>query len=103
MDFQGYAFFVRHPRTIADLMQPHLLKQERPYQIVKPVILGKLDYENFTTDMLADRQFIEAAASLCSRSEMWRCLLIRQRSQSNGVLVLPENGCHVGWAAYYAG
>jgi hypothetical protein len=52
--------------------------------------------------MLADRQFIEDNAALCSRGQVWQCLLVRQRGCSEGVLVMPENGCFVGWAAYYA-
>ena len=93
------AFFVERPHTIEDLMQPHLLAHERKYRIVKTIELGKLDYENFVTDMLADRQFIEDNAGLCSRGEVWQCLLIRQRRCSDGILVLPEGGCYVGWAA----
>lgn len=102
MEKSGSACFIRHPRTIGDLMQPHLHKHEREYQIVKTIELGKMDYENFITDMLADRQFIEDNAGLCSQGEVWQCLLIRQRECSDGVLVMPENGCFVGWAAYYS-
>ena len=29
------------------------------------------------------------------------CLLVRRRGQSDGVLVMPEDDCFVGWAAYY--
>lgn len=95
----GHAFFAERPRTIDDLMQPHLSAHEREYQIVKTIELEKMDYENFITDMLADRQFIEDNAGLCSRGEVWQCLLIRQRGCSDGILVTPENGCFVGWAA----
>ena len=95
----GHGFFVECPRTIDDLMKPHLLAHEREYRIVKTIELGKIDYENFVTDMLADRQFIEDYAALCSQGEVWRCLLIRQRGCSDGILVMPEGGCYVGWAA----
>jgi hypothetical protein len=98
----GHGFFVECPRTIDDRMKPHLLAHEQEYQIVKTVEIGKIDYENFITDMLADRQFIEDNIALCSRGEVWQCLLIRQRGCSDGILVMPENGCFVGWAAYYA-
>ena len=64
-------------------------------------MLARIDYENFTTDMIADRQFIEDNASLCSRGETWRCILVQQRGRTDGVLVLPAGGCYVGWAAYY--
>ena len=93
------AFFFVCSRTIEDLMQPHLLAHEREYRIVKTIELGKIDYENFVTDMLADRQFIEDNAGLCSRGEVWQCLLIRQKGCTDGILVVPEGGCYVGWAA----
>ena len=46
----GHAFFAERPRTIDDLMQPHLSAHEREYQIVKTIELEKMDYENFITD-----------------------------------------------------
>ena len=48
----GHGFFVECPRTIDDLMKPHLLAHEREYRIVKTIELGKMNYENFITDML---------------------------------------------------
>lgn len=101
MEKSKRACFIRYPRTIGDLMQPHLHKHEREYQIVKTIELGKMDYENFITDMLADRQFIEDNADLCSRDEVWQCLLIQQHGRSDGILVMPEGSNYVGWAAYY--
>lgn len=52
--------------------------------------------------MVADRQFIEDHAALCSKGEVWRCILVQQRGHADGVLVMPEDGCFVGWAAYYS-
>ena len=103
MEKSGSVCFIRHPRTIGDLMQPRLHKHEREYQIVKTIELGKMDCENFITDMLADRQFIEDYAALCSQGEVWQCLLTRQGGCNDGVLVMPENGCFVGWAARFPG
>ena len=99
MDYYGYAYFVERPRRIEDLMVPHLIEKERPYRIVTSVQLSAIDYENFITDMLTDRQFLEDGAALCSRGETWRCLLIRQRGRKGGVLAVPERDCFVGWAA----
>ena len=103
MERTGYAFFVESPRIIENLLAPHPIEQETQYEIVKTVKLAKIDYENFITDMIADRQFIEDNASLCSRGEIWRCILVQQRGRSNGVLVMPATDCYVGWAAYYCG
>jgi hypothetical protein len=94
------AYFVRHPRTIDDLQKPHLVSAERRYEIVRQIVLPAIEYENFITDMSADRQFLEDNAALCAEGEIMRCLLIRQRGGTGGVLVLPENGAFAAWAAY---
>ena len=103
MDYYGYAYFVERPRRIEDLMVPHLIEEEHPYRIVTEIQLPAIDYENFITDMLADRQFIEDHGRRCKEGEVWDCLLVRRRGQPNGVLVMPEDECFVGWAAYYSG
>ena len=96
----GMALFIKTPRTIEDLQKPHDICQERPYKIVKTIVLGKMDYENFITDMLADRQFIEDNYALCSEGEELNCLLVKERGKAGGVLVVPENRCYVKYAAY---
>ena len=101
MEKAGMAFFVKAPHRIENLCTPHLVEDERAYKVVKQVRLAKIDYENFITDLVADRQFIEDNANLCSKDEIWRCILVQQRGQTDGVLVMPEDGCFVGWAAYY--
>ena len=103
MDRTGFAYFVESPRIIEDLLAPHPIEQETQYEIVKTVKLAKTDYENFITDMIADRQFIEENATLCAEGDAWRCLLVQQRDRSDGVLIMPIDGCYVGWAAYYCG
>ena len=95
----GYAHFVESPRTIDNLMELHPIEQETAYEIVKTVKLSGIDYENFITDMIADRQFIEDNAVLCSQGETWRCILVQRRGRTGGVLVVPADSCHVGWAA----
>lgn len=68
-------------------------------EVAARVLLSGLDFENFATDMLADRAFIEEHAALCGVGEVLRCLLVRRRGGDGGVLVLPERGAFVGWAA----
>jgi len=94
------AYFVRHPRTIDDLLKPHLVSAERHYEIVRQIVLPAIDYENFIADMAADRQFLADNAELCAEGEIMRCLLIRRRGRAGGILVLPENGAFAAWAAY---
>ncbi len=101
MEYFGYAYFVERPRRIEDLMVPHLVEKERPYRIVTEVQLPAIDYEDFITDMLADRQFIEDHSRRCKKGEVWDCLLVRRKGQPDGVLVMPEGNCYVGCAAYY--
>lgn len=96
-----YAYFVKRPRTIEDLMKPHAPEWERPFWIVKEIILNPMDYENFKTDMLADRQFLEDNFRLCSESPIC-CLFIRKVNSKDGIAAIPNciDGSHIAWAAY---
>ena len=81
-------------------MKPHPVEMERQFKVVKTIRLTKIDYENFITDMIADRQFIEENAGLCSKGTVWDCIFVQQRGRADGVLVMPIDQCFVGWAAY---
>ena len=100
MKHSGSAIFVKRPRTITDLLDKQSSGNKQPYEIVKNIELNPIDYENFTTDMLADRQFIEDHFLLCKQAEVWYCLWIHQEQHEDGILVLPTGNCYVGWAAY---
>ena len=100
MNKMGKAYFVPDPSRLEDLMVPHLTAHERPYEIAKTITLGAIDYGNFITDMLADRPFIEENHNLCEKGKVWRCLFVRKHSQTDGVLIMPEDDAFVGWAAY---
>ncbi|MBQ9268007.1 MAG: hypothetical protein IJ206_00670 [Oscillospiraceae bacterium] len=102
MQTQELAAFVRRPRRIEELHGLHLVANEHPFAIIKTVELEKIDYQNFATDLLADRQYLEDYAELCGIGDVWRSILVRQIGRPDGVLVLPaEDGCHIEWAAYY--
>ena len=103
MEKTGYAYFIKRPRVLRDLIIPHLLELERPYKVAKTIRLRAIDYENFITDMLADRQFIEDYANLCEMGEHWKCILVQKCGSQDGVLVMPKDGCYVGYAAYFPG
>ena len=100
MERTGKAYFVSFPRILLDLQKPHLITSEQPYKIVKTVSLGKMDYDNFCSDMVADRQFIEDYADLCCVGPVWKCLFVHQRGKTDGVLIVPTDGCYVKYAAY---
>lgn len=90
MSERGFAYFVERPRRIEELMKPHPAEREQEYEVVKTIRLAKLDYENFITDMVADRPFLEDNAALCSKGELIRCLKITCRGNGSGVLVVPD-------------
>lgn len=93
------AYFVYRPRTSAELTVPHLLSDEREYETAKEVVLPRIDYENFITDMLVARDFLEDDAPLCSWRPAIKCLLIRRQSGTEGILTVPDKSGFVLWAA----
>lgn len=99
---KGHAFFVVRPRVIQDLRKPHFIEEERSFTVMKEIILPWIDYENFITDLLVDRQFLEDHASLCSIDVAdVNCLFIKPRKRDEGILVVPD-GAFVYMAAYYS-
>ena len=97
MENHQTALFTHHPFTIEDL-----LEQPRKYEVVKTIDLGKIDYENFINDFLAERWFIEENADKCHIGEdgVFYCILVRQKGKKDGVLVMPDGGDCIKWAAY---
>ena len=86
----GYACFVTRPRTIQDLQLLDSVEDNQPYVI---------DYENFITDMLADRQFLQEYAHLCHKSKgVIKCLHVKYQKANKGILVVPD-GAYVKEAA----
>ena len=59
-----------------------------------------IDYENFSEDLLVDRQFIEDNAHLCGEGSVLCCLLVKPQNEKEGILVIPEEGAYVKKAAY---
>ena len=95
------AYFVRRPSTIQDLMRPHLVERERPFEIVERVTVRKLDYENFIWDLLPEREFLLAGYGPCY--DTTRCLLVHYRGAKDGILVTTLRPELVEYAAYYRG
>ncbi|MCL2343690.1 MAG: hypothetical protein FWC62_07325 [Firmicutes bacterium] len=83
------AYFTKYPRTVRDLRGPRPLEGAAPYEITGTVILDKCVYDNFVSDMLVSRGFLENASG---------CLLIECEDRDS-LLVLPETGGYVGFAA----
>lgn len=93
------AYFVLNPRILDDLKVPHIAEAEECYEIVKKVTLSKLDYDNFVTDMLADRLFLDGFDGVASSPK--KCVHVTRRgNHADAVLVVPTADGHVQAAAY---
>ena len=91
------AYFVFRPRTAADLSPKNPDGKWREYRIVKTICLYRIDFENFATDLLGDRQFIEDNAALCITPG--DCLLVSGKQPGEDLLIIPWHGCFVHYAA----
>lgn len=86
------AHFVKMPFTVEDLRRPYLAGDEVEYAVAKTILLGKIDYTNFLTDMCVERWFIEEHAELCriDESGVWHCILVTQKGLEEGILVMSD-------------
>ena len=91
------AWFVFRPRTVAELTMKNPAGKWLEYRIVKTICVTGIDYENFATDLLADRQFIEDHFTLCTESG--DCLLVTGKRREPELLVIPWHKCFVRYAA----
>ncbi len=66
-------------------------------RIVKTVSLKQIDFDNFSSDLLADRPFLEDNAASCTQPG--DCLLVTCIGHAGELLVIPS-GCHVRYAAH---
>ena len=84
------ATWVSTPARLEDILQPDN-GENRQYAVTKAIRLAWDDYENFVTDFLVKRDFIEENAGLCKVDEhgVWHCLLVLHRGHTDGVLVMP--------------
>ena len=98
---QDRAYFVHQPRRIEDLYGPRPLEAYTPYRVIGTVELSQMAYENFITDMLVDRPFLNSNLFGCIDGDTWYCVFVTQSGSKDGVLVLPD-GDHVDYAAYLA-
>jgi len=83
-------------------MSPHLMDDERTFEISKRIELLPIDYENFVTDMCVERDYIENAANQSDKqSDVFNCLLISKSGNTDGVLVVPGKNGFIGRAAFF--
>ena len=91
------AYFLRRPRRIEELRAEESGRR-RPYRIVSSLRLGGMDYENFVTDLLADRAFLENVPGCGEVGPLVRCLCVSCKGRDS-VLVLPDGTGHVALTA----
>jgi hypothetical protein len=91
------AYFIRRLRRIEEL-RAEGSGLRHPYRIVKTVCLVGMDYENFATDLLADRAFLENADGCGEEGGLVRCLCVCCPGRES-ILVLPDGTGHVALAA----
>ena len=91
------AYFLRRPRRIEELRAEEN-GQRRPYRIVSFLHLGGMDYENFVTDLLADRAFLEDVPG-CGEDGKVLCCLRVSCSGREDILIVPDGTGHVELAA----
>ena len=91
------AYFISRPRRVEELRE----REDgawQPYRIAAEVRLKAIDYENFATDLLADRAFLEEASGCGEEGVLIRCLCVACRGRAS-LLVLPDGTGHVALAA----
>lgn len=94
------AWFVRRPRNLEALRALHPLDGERPFRVAAELFLAEMEFQNFLTDLAADREFLERYAGLCAYGETPVCLLVRCEDDRNGILAVPGRDGFAEWAAF---
>jgi hypothetical protein len=98
----GSAFFIFSPRNADEFRRPFPLDSIQPYRIIETITLNGMDYENFATDMLVEREYLEPFEGLCCTGAVYECVLVcRQGNNRTGILVIPDSGGYIKCAAYY--
>jgi len=92
------AYFIKNPRNAEQLRAPRLVSDAVPYEEVKTVTLGKIDYDNFASDRLVSRDFLENAENCGVIDGVYRCLLIQCGGKPD-LLVVPDKDGYVEYAA----
>lgn len=96
------AFFVIRPREINDLFTPHPVEREQDFYVKKRIVLKPYEYENFITDLLVERDYINKSDISCTnRGDILECLLVTKPNTDEGVLVVPDDNGFIKLAASY--
>ena len=105
----GTAYFLRNARTVNELenYKHQCIEKQidaKAFAVSKIIRLSRIDYENFTTDLLVDRQFIQDNIEIMyvDENNIWNCLLIVQKDNPHkGVLVESKKKDYAMYLAIY--
>ena len=105
----GKAYFMRDARRIGDLeaFRWECIKKRsggKAYVVEKIIELEPIDFENLSTDLLADRQYIADNRDIMYSevNNVWHCILIVQKGKSDlGILVESKKMEFPMFAALY--
>lgn len=96
------AKFYPCPRTAEEMKKPYDLTQTVDFEIVKRIELSNIDFENFATDMLVERVFLEENASICSSAvKPLKVLQVITAGKANSILVVPDAEGFVKYASLW--
>lgn len=99
---QQQAVFISRPRVLSDLMIYSTQNKEKPFTVVKRIFLNQMDFENLTSDLLVERDYIDYYADLCKdQKEGTDCLLITPWYDNTGLLIIPGDNGYIKQAAYF--
>lgn len=91
------ARFISRPRRIEELRAEEDGRR-RPYRVISSLRLGGMDNENFVTDLLADRAFLEDVPGCGEDGKVLCCLRVSCPGRED-ILVVPDGTGHVALAA----
>jgi len=96
----GIAYFLRDARRVDELeeLRKGKIRQKisaKQYIIEKVIELTQIDFENFSTDLLAERQFITDNLNLMfvDDNNTWHCLLVVQIGITNPGILVQSKKC----------
>jgi len=96
----GIAYFLRDARRIDELekLREEKVRQRisaKQYIVEKVIELSKIDFENFSTDLLAERQFITDNLNLMfvDDDKTWHCLYVVQIGSGNSGILVQSKKC----------
>lgn len=96
----GKAVFVFMPRRLDEILCPTSPVKEKSYQVVQKIALKKIAYENFLSDMVVARDFLEMPGQPSIDDQILKCLLVFSPGVKGEILVAANEKGFVQYAAY---